>query len=127
MTTEQLPTKIIFLTKAEALYLDDAMTVLTMPDKDIPPYMIPLMGMRPVGPSAMLAVPPDLIDRIGMAVLLTTSNDGLTEAALEVDMQELYFLREAAQSSVKFLDEAVGYNLKRKIYMALLEDEYKDS
>ena len=89
--------------------------------------MIPLMGLRPVGPSAMLAVPPDLIDRIGMAVLLTTSNDGLTEAALEVDMQELYFLREAAQSSVKFLDEAVGYNLKRKIYMALLEDEYKDS
>ena len=127
MTTDKPETKIIFLTKAEALYLDDAITVLMMPDKDIPPHLIPLMGMRPVGPSAMIAVPPDLVERIGMVVLLTTSDDSLTEAALEVDIQELYFLREAAQSTVKFLDEAVGYNLKRKIYMALLEDEYKDS
>jgi hypothetical protein len=59
--------------------------------------------------------------------LLTTTENGLTEAALELEIQELYFLREAAQSTIKFLDEAVGYNLKRKIYMALLEDEYKDS
>tara|TARA_R110002020_G_scaffold22620_4_gene76266 strand:+ start:1218 stop:1682 length:465 start_codon:yes stop_codon:yes gene_type:complete len=127
MTTDRPQTKILFLTKAEALYLDDAVTVLTIPDKDMPPYMIPLMGMRPVAPSAMLAVPPDLVERIGMAVLLTTTKNGLTEAALEVGIEELYFLREAAQSTIKFLDEAVGYNLKRKIYMALLEDEYKDS
>ena len=127
MESEAPQTKILFLTKAEALYLDDALTILTMPDKDMPNIAIPMMGMRNVAPSAMLAVPPDLIDRIGMAVLLTTASNGVTEAALEVDPQELYFLREAAVSTVKFLEEPVGYSLKRKIYMALLEDDYKDS
>ena len=29
--------------------------------------------------------------------------------------------------SGKFDDEPVGFNLKRKIYLALLEDSYKDS
>ena len=28
---------------------------------------------------------------------------------------------------MKFLEEAVGFNLKRKIYSALLEDDYADS
>lgn len=127
MESEAPHTKIIFLTRAEALYLDDALTMITLPDKDMPNVGIPMMGMRNVAPSAMLAVPPDLIDRIGMVVLLTTANNGVAEAALEVDIQELYFLREAAVSTVKFLDEPVGYTLKRKIYMAILEDDYKDS
>ena len=120
-------TKILFLTKAEVLYLDDAVTMLTMPDKESPQMGYPMMGMRNVAPSAMLAVPPDLIDRIGMAVLLTTSDDGIKEASLEVEAQELYFLREVALSQVKFEDEPVGLSLKRKIYMALLEDDYKES
>ena len=127
MESEAPRTKILFLTRAEALYLDDALTMITLPDKDMPNVAIPMMGMRNVAPSAMLAVPPDLIDRIGMAVLLTTAANGVPEAALEVDIQELYFLREAAVSTVKFLEEPVGYSLKRKIYMALLEDDYKDS
>ena len=127
MESEAPRTKILFLTRAEALYLDDALTMITLPDKDMPNVAIPMMGMRNVAPSAMLAVPPDLIDRIGMAVLLTTAANGVSEAALEVDIQELYFLREDAVSTVKFLDEPVGYSLKRKIYMALLEDDYKDS
>lgn len=114
--------KIIYLTKAEALFLDDAVTVMT--DKEA---MNGISGMRPLGASAMLAVPPDLIERIGMAVLLTTSDDGVSEAALEIDQSELYLLRECAQSNVKFLEEAVGFNLKRKIYSALLEDDYADS
>ena len=127
MESETPPTKILFLTKAEALYLDDALTILTMPDKEMLPMAIPMMGMRHVAPSALLAVPPDLIDRIGMAVLLTTATNGVAEAPIEVDVQELYFLREAALSTSKFLDEPVGYNLKRKIYLAILEDNYKDS
>ena len=115
-------TKIIFLTKAEALFLDDAFTVLT--DREA---MGNIGGLRPLGPSAMMAAPPDLIERVGMAVLLTTSEDGVAEAALEVDDSDLYLIREASQSTVKFLEENVGYNLKRKVYLALLEDEYKDS
>tara|TARA_R110000824_G_scaffold6505_2_gene30040 strand:- start:118 stop:561 length:444 start_codon:yes stop_codon:yes gene_type:complete len=114
--------KIIFLTQAEALFLDDALTVLT--DRE---GSLGIGGLRPLGPSAMLAVPVDLIDRIGMVVLLTTSDNGLSEAALEIDTSELYLLREVAQSNVKILEENVGYNLKRKIYLTLLEDNYKDS
>tara|TARA_R110002020_G_scaffold157006_1_gene339267 strand:+ start:1056 stop:1502 length:447 start_codon:yes stop_codon:yes gene_type:complete len=122
MTTRPPKTKIIFLTKAEALFIDDAFTVLT--DRE---GMQGISGMRPLGPSAILAAPPDLIERLGMAVLLTTSDDGLAEAAVEVDDAELYMLREVAQSNVKYLEENVGYNLKRKIYLALLEDDYNDS
>ena len=114
--------KSIVLTRAEALFLDDTLTVMT--DRET---MSGIAGIRPLGASAMMAAPPDLIDRIGMAVLLTTSTNAMSEAVLEVDDQELYLLRECAQSSVKFDDEPVGFNLKRKIYLALLEDSYTDS
>tara|TARA_R110002110_G_scaffold55063_1_gene157416 strand:+ start:1401 stop:1841 length:441 start_codon:yes stop_codon:yes gene_type:complete len=118
----ELNMKSIVLTRAEALFLDDTLTVMT--DRET---MSGIAGIRPLGASAMMAAPPDLIDRIGMAVLLTTSTNAMSEAVLEVDDQELYLLRECAQSSVKFDDEPVGFNLKRKIYLALLEDSYKDS
>ena len=114
--------KIIFLTRAEALFLDDALTVMT--DRET---LMGIVGMRPLGPSAMMSAPPDLIERIGMAILLTTSTNGIKEAALEVDDQELYLLRECAQSTIKFDEEPVGFNLKRKIYLALLGDNYKES
>tara|TARA_R110000796_G_scaffold156472_3_gene273267 strand:+ start:1144 stop:1569 length:426 start_codon:yes stop_codon:yes gene_type:complete len=114
--------KSIVLTRAEALFLDDTLTVMT--DRET---MSGIAGIRPLGASAMMAAPPDLIDRIGMAVLLTTSTNAISEAVLVVDDQELYLLRECAQSSIKFDDEPVGFNLKRKIYLALLEDSYKDS
>lgn len=114
--------KSIVLTRAEALFLDDTLTVMT--DRET---MSGIAGIRPLGASAMMAAPPDLIDRIGMAVLLTTSTNAISEAVLVVDDQELYLLRECAQSSIKFDDEPVGFNLKRKIYLALLEDSYTDS
>ena len=114
--------KTLMITKAEALYLDDVFTMLTFPEE-----RISISGVRPITPSAMGVAPPDLIERIGMAVLLTTADDGITEAELEVDEGELYLLREVANTNVKFLDEMVGFNLKRKIYMALLEDSYKES
>lgn len=114
--------KIIFLTRGEALFLDDAITVMT--DKE---SMLGVMGMRPIAPSAMMSAPPDLIERIGMVVLLTTTSDQIKEAPLEVNDHELYLLRECAQSSIKFDNELVGFNLKRKIYLALLEDHYKDT
>tara|TARA_R110002020_G_scaffold108299_1_gene251133 strand:+ start:1062 stop:1502 length:441 start_codon:yes stop_codon:yes gene_type:complete len=114
--------KIIFLTRAEALFLDDAITVMT--DRE---GMAGVIGMRPLGPSAMMSAPPDLIERIGMVVLLTTASNGIKEAALEVGDDELYLLRECAQSTVKFDEEPVGFNLKRKIYLALLEENYQES
>ena len=114
--------KTLMITKAEALYLDDVFTMLTFPEEKIS-----ISGVRPITPSAMGVAPPDLIERIGMAVLLTTADDGIAEAELMVDEGELYLLREVANTNVKFLDEMVGFNLKRKVYMALLEDSYKES
>jgi hypothetical protein len=114
--------KILFLTRSEALFLDDAITVMT--DRE---GMSGVMGMRPIAPSAMMSAPPDLIERIGMVVLLTTASDEINEAPLEVNDHELYLLRECAQSSIKFDNELVGFNLKRKIYLALLGDHYKDT
>ena len=114
--------KTLMITKAEALYLDDVFTMLTFPEEKIS-----LSGVRPITPSAMGVAPPDLIERIGMAVLLTTADDGIAEAELMVDEGELYLLREVSNTNVKFLDEMVGFNLKRKVYMALLEDSYKES
>ena len=111
--------KTITITKAEALYLDDVFTMLTFPEEKIS-----MSGVRPVTPSAMGVAPPDLLERIGMAVLLTTSDEGITEAELMVDEGELYMLREVANTNVKFLDESVGYSLKIKIHTALLEDRY---
>ena len=114
--------KTLMITKAEALYLDDVFTMLTFPEEKIS-----ISGVRPITPSAMGVAPPDLIERIGMAVLLTTADDGIAEAELMVDEGELYLLREVANTNIKFLDEMVGFNLKRKVYMALLEDSYKES
>ena len=111
--------KTLMITKAEALYLDDVFTMLTFPEEKIS-----MSGVRPITPSAMGVAPPDLLERIGMAVLLTTSDGGIAEAELTVDEGELYMLREVANTNVKFLDETVGFNLKIKIHKALLEDRY---
>jgi len=111
--------KTLMITKAEALYLDDVFTMLTFPEE-----RISISGVRPITPSAMGVAPPDLLERIGMAVLLTTSDEGIAEAELTVDEGELYMLREVANTNVKFLDETVGFNLKIKIHKALLEDRY---
>ena len=120
---EEHKTKVIMLTKVEAFYLDDVFTVLTIPDKE---FGLP-MGLRPTGQSALLAVPPDLIDRIGMVILLTTSDGGIDEAPLEVDDNELYMIREVANTGLAIAEEPVGLNLKRKVYLALLGDIFEDS
>ena len=57
--------KTLMITKAEALYLDDVFTMLTFPEE-----RISISGVRPITPSAMGVAPPDLIERIGMAVLI---------------------------------------------------------
>lgn len=120
---EEHETKIIMLTKVEAFYLDDVFTLLTVPDREIG---MPI-GLRPTGQSALLAVPPDLIDRIGMVILLTTAEDGIDEAPLEVDDNDLYMIREVANTSLIISGEHVGLSLKKKVYSALLGGSFEDS
>ena len=117
--------KEIRLTRNEALYLSDNVTLMI--ERDITEAMH-IGSMRNVAPSAPLPVPVELIDKIGMALLYTTDSDHLgKEYKGMFDFNELYLLREIAQSFVKVGNEQVGYNLQRKIYSALLEDKYQEN
>ena len=88
--------------------------------------------MRPVQMTAGLAVPLELMDKIGKAVLYTTmpENQG-KEYAFVIHISELYMIREVALSSISMEGEPVGINLKRKIcallYTTALEQESKDA
>jgi len=112
--------KVIFLTRNEALFIDDSLSMLIErePSDD-------RMGtVRPMAHTAGLPAPVDLLDKIGKAILFTTDPENHGEPA-EVLMSEtdLYMLREITHSYIKIGDEAVGFNLKRKIYTSLYSTE----
>ena len=76
--------------------------------------------------TAGLAVPLDLMDKIGRAVAFTTDTDNLgKEYAFTLDISEVFMIREVASSFIKVGEEAVGYNLKRKVCVLLYGDELK--
>ena len=114
----------ITITRNEALYLDDCMTLMV--EREMTSDQRSSLGtLRNVAPTAQLPVPIELVDKIGLVVLATTDEDFPSETAtIKVDTSELYMLREVAQSYVKVGQEAVGFNLKKKIYRALYEEEY---
>ena len=114
----------ISLSRNEALYLDDCLSLMI--ERDISDHGMPLTStMRQVMPSAQLGVPIELIDKIALAVLHTTDpvNMGL-EYTLKLIASELYLLREVSQSYIKIGQEPVGFNLKRKIYKTLFQNQY---
>ena len=116
------------LTKNEALFLDDRLTLMLQRDGDEQG----VYSMRPVQMTARLAVPLDLMDKVGKAVFYTTTpeNQG-KEYAFAIDISELFMIREVASSFIKIEGEPVGLNLKRKIYALLytkdLEQESRDA
>ena len=68
----------------------------------------------------------ELIQRIGLAVLYATdvkNKSGIAELVLTLG--ELYLIRECCQSYITHGEEPVGYNLVRKIYRLILQDELK--
>ena len=67
-----------------------------------------------------------MIEKIAGAVLFTMddNNKGLL-AQVNLNDGQLLYIRELCQSHVRIGQEPVGYNLKRKIYMALYGHEYK--
>ena len=113
--------KTISLSRNEALYLDDSLTMML----DVSDGAQPFITMRPVIASMCIPAPVDLIEKIAGAVLFTldVENAGL-EADIELSESDLFCLREVAQSYVKVGDEMVGFNLKRKIYSVLYGTEY---
>jgi hypothetical protein len=110
----------IYLTRNEALFLDDSFTLMIeheMEDQRIRP-------MRPIQMTAALAVPMELMEKVGKAVVYTTHpNNTDKEYEVAFDISELLMIREIASSYIKVGEESVGYNLKRKVCAILYGDE----
>ena len=108
------------LTRNEALFLDDSLTLMVEREGDEQR----IYSMRPVQMTAGLAVPLDLMDKIGKAVVYTTKQENQgKEYTFAIDISELFMIREVASSFIKIGEEPVGYNLKRKICELLYSDE----
>ena len=116
--------KNITLTKNESLYLSDSITLLM--EHEQTPGIIH-MPARHLTAQASVPVPFELVQKIGMAVLIATDPKNSTcEATIELSVADLYLLRECCQTYVRVNKELVGYNLIRKVYKLLLEDTIKE-
>ena len=118
---------VLGVSRNEALFLDDSFTLLVQRDAEDNS----ITYMRPIQMTAGLAVPIELMEKVGKAVLYTTETDNLgKEYKFPVSTSELYMIREVASSFVRVGDEPVGFNLKRNIcellYGDLLKKEYSD-
>ena len=121
--------KYLNLTKNEALYLSDSITLLF--EHSAEPGRGSVPG-RNFTPRAGIPVPLELMRKIGVAVLVSgdLGNKNKT-ATIEVDVDELYLLRECCRSFIKVEnatyallgpdEELLGHTLLRKIYSSMLE------
>ena len=117
--------KILELTRNEALYLSDSVTLLMEHTPEQGKIHIPA---RQLMPQAGVPVPLDLIQKIGLAVLVTTNEieDEGSSFDLELTTADLFLLRECCQSFVKINNELVGFNLLRKIYGLVLDEDVQE-
>ena len=116
--------KELSLTRNEALNLSDSITLLMEITPESGKVQIPSRNLLPQG---TVPVPVDLIQTIGMAVLLTTQDRwALEEAKIQVSTADLFLLRECCQSYIKVNQEYVGFNLLRKIYALILEKDLQE-
>jgi len=110
---------IIYLTKGELCLIDDSLTLLTSKEiEDSPPKII----HRMLVPSASTAAPIELLDSIG-AALLEAHEKGETKndvgVSLDLSEENLWLIREIANTNIMFGKEPVGYNIKIKVHQAL--------
>ena len=113
--------KELTLTKNELLHLSDSVTLLISTDTTTQTSAKKLIA------SAYVSVPLELIKTIGLGFLgLSDKENEDSTTKLNVTIFELYLLRECCQTSVKRNDENVGYNLLKKIYELMHEDELKE-
>ena len=111
----------IAMTRNEVLFLDDSLTMMI--EKDGTQESI--TTMRTMMPTAYLPAPVTLIDKLGMAVLRITDPDNEGGGTvIHLNDTDIYMLREICHSYSKVGKEQVGYNLKRKFYLALYSDTY---
>ena len=115
--------RVLPLTKYEALYLSDSVTLMLEHSSEKGRMEIPARGLVS---NASVGTSLELIQRIGLAVLYATdvkNKSGIAELVLTLG--ELYLIRECCQSYITHGEEPVGYNLVRKIYRLILQDELK--
>ena len=106
----------------EVMYLDDSLTLMLERNE----LADSVTTLRAMVPSAQLPAPVTLLDKIGMAVLAVTDPTHKGETTLiHLNDSEIYMLREICHSYSKVGKEYVGYNLKRKLYLALYSAVYE--
>jgi len=111
----------IYMTRNEILFLDDSLTMMIEKDG----MQEAVTTMRPQLPTAYLPAPVSLIDKLGMAVLRITDPDEInTGTVVHLNITDIYMLREICHSYRRVGREQVGYNLKRKLYLALYAENY---
>jgi hypothetical protein len=115
--------KLLSLTKYEALFLSDSVTLLLEHDAQEGRFQIPA---KTIAPRAGVGVPLELIHKIGLVVLLVTEPESDDTVDLPIAISELYLIREVCQSYVQINDTPVGYNLLRKVYKLLLESDLRE-
>ena len=111
------PIKVIDFTRNELLYIDDSVTMLIEPEAGLP------LPFRPLISQALIAIPANLMEKIGSGIIKVQTQ---STVPIELGESELYMLREICLSYVTINGEPVVYNLKKKIYQALLGDEAKE-
>ena len=112
-------THAIQMTHNEIMFLDDSLTMMIERD----PIHESVTTMRAMMPSAYLPAPVTLLDKVGLAVLdITDPDSNQQETIIYLNDSEIYMLREICHSYCKIGREQVGYNLKRKLYLALYND-----
>jgi len=111
----------IWMTHNEIMFLDDSLTMMIEKDG----VLETVTTMRSVVPSAQLPAPVNLLDKMGIAVLEVTDPANVERGTtVHLGESEMYMLREICHSYCKVGGEPVGYNLKRKLYIALYSESY---
>ena len=104
-------TKTLSLTRNETLYIDDSLSLMI--ERGESERHVGTMRLQML--SAPMGGTLDLIEKITYAVLYTTddTNKG-KEAKVEVTEEDIYTLREIAQSYIKVGSEMVGFNWRKR-------------
>ena len=116
--------KTIIISKNEALYLNDSLTLLIAHPTNQQSLSIPVRGIQG---NAGFAADDVLILKLGEVILDITNPANKTGfGELTLSIEELFLIRECCQSYILFNEEPVGYNLMKKIYKALLEEDIEE-
>lgn len=108
------------LDELELLYIDDSLGCLRPnPFSDFDDQLV---SLRDLIPGAKAVAFPETILKIGGALLEITESDeknSVKSVLIDFNEDELWMLRELADSNIRTKDRAVGYKLKLKIHKAL--------